>query len=76
MIAGAGGRWSYRSTPTIPAVNWDGSSPESSLRLVNVAWPLSTGVPLPVLAARLGETVDWTTWELDRLRAELYRGGC
>jgi hypothetical protein len=36
-----------------------------------VAWPLSSGAPMRVVAGRLGETEGWAKTQLERLRAEL-----
>ncbi len=39
--------------------------------MLNVAWPLSSGVSKHVLAGRVGETVGWVNKQLAALAVEL-----
>jgi len=67
----------YVSEPpesTIPSTtSWEQRSPKAAWIVVNIAWPISSGLSKREVAGQVGETTGWVNARLAELRRELER---
>lgn len=57
--------------PTIPSTTaWELLSAEAAWIVVNIAWPMSSGVSKREVAVQVGETTGWISARLAELRRE------